>query len=118
MNEVTIEEAKKMIGTEFVYVTNDGATVPAYIKKFDPEIGLTALSLDTKLSDGYCPRAEELKTESDGTFCILGINFSIPGHRNLHDVLSLLHEIKTTGKYKSRKTLEVLDFSPSCAFGE
>ena len=48
-----IEEAKAMQGTEFIYVYADGDEIPAFVKKFDPEVGLTCMSLEAETRDGY-----------------------------------------------------------------
>jgi len=90
-----IEEAKKMQGIEFTYVFGDGDTVPSYVKKFDPEVGLTCLSLDTETKNGWKPTDEDV-LEADGTFCVVGA----PAN-DLPECLRILAVIKESGSFSS-----------------
>jgi hypothetical protein len=90
---MTPEEAKAMVGTEFVYKYKDGDSIRAYVKKFDPEVGLTCMTLDTETArDGY----RENDTEEDGTWCVMGYKFP----KRLQPALVALQIIKDTGEYE------------------
>jgi hypothetical protein len=104
---IAIEEAKKMVGTEFEYIFTDGDSIRAYVKKFDPEIGLTCLSLDTVTENGW----KDPNPEEDGTMCVIAFDFKNP-HHEFSEALSKLEEIRDTGKY-----LAIPGYgSISCAF--
>lgn len=94
---LTVEEAKQMQGVEFTYVFRDGDTIPCYVKKFDPEVGLTCLSLDTKTKAGWRTKDPDL-LEADGTFCVIGIPAD-----DLDRCLSVLEGIKEDGVFESRR---------------
>lgn len=94
---MTPEEAKEMIGTEFVYVFEDGDTIPAYVKMFDPEIGFTCLSLETQTAEGWKPEKDDPGLEEDGTFCVIGYDSDNYSHV-METALKCLTEIKETGK--------------------
>ena len=90
---MTPEEAKAMVGTEFDYVYSDGDRVRAYVKKFDPEVGLTCMTLDTETArDGY----RHSDSEEDGTWCVMGYKFP----KGLARALLALQIIKDTGEYE------------------
>ena len=91
---MNIEEAKKMEGTEFIYQFSDGDTIPAYVKKFDPEIGLTCFSLQTETVKGWKPSPGSKHLDSDGTFCVLAVDFD---NHPLEKALMVLDEIQSTG---------------------
>ena len=93
-----IEEAKKMEGTEFIYEFPCGDTIPAYVKKFDPKIGLTCLSLTSETEEGYQPNSSDPALEEDGTFCLIGVNLR-NGYHKLQACFNRLKEIKETGRY-------------------
>jgi len=84
-----IEEAKKMEGTEFTYIFEDGDTIQAYVKKFDQKVGLTCLSLTTQTKDGWKPNDKEF-IEADGTFCVIGA-------RSIPKCMAILEGIKEKG---------------------
>ena len=65
------KEAKAMEGTEFTYIFSDGDEIRAYVKKYDPAIGLTCLTLDTETRDGWTD-TDARTLEPDGTFCVIG----------------------------------------------
>jgi hypothetical protein len=104
---LTIEEARKMIGTEFDYIFENGDSIRAYMKKFDPEIGLTCMSLDTITEKGW----KDPNSEEDGTMCVIAFDFKC-GHK-LSEALSKLEEIRDTGKYVGTPQS---GFGVSCAF--
>jgi len=92
---MTPEEAKKMEGTEFDFVYEDGDSIRAFVKKFDPEIGLTCMTLSTKSNrDGYYPD----NREEDGTWCVIGSDFR---YHSLSNAFAKLDMIQKTGKYVS-----------------
>ena len=93
---MTIEEAKKMEGTEFIFVYEDGDEIKAYVKKFDPKIGLTCMSLETESRDGWKGNPET-QHEDDGTFCVIGHDFK---NGSLNRALFTLDKIKSTGRFK------------------
>ena len=96
---VTPEEAKAMEGTEFIYEFSDGDTIPAFVKKFDPEIGLTCMTLEAESTrDGYQPTWQQDR-EADGTWCVVGHQFRLPSH-TLEGALSVLTFIRDTGRYR------------------
>jgi len=94
-----IEEAKAMEGVEFIYEYSDGDTVPAFVKKFDPEVGLSCLSLATETTrDGWT--ADEV--EEDGTWCVIGVQLKFSEYHSNHTMataLAVLAVIKEMGRY-------------------
>jgi len=96
---MTNEEIKAMVGTEFTYVFEDGDTVRAYIKAFDPKIGLTCFTLESKSRDGYSPTLwrTDLCAE-DGTFCVMAVDLEFA---DLSAVIDRVAEIKATGRYQA-----------------
>jgi hypothetical protein len=89
------KEAKAMQGTEFIYITGDGTEIKSYVKVFDERIGMTCFSLE--------PADEEMETwgmgiEEDGTFCVVGYNFSNERH-TLDDCFRDLEIIRDTGRF-------------------
>jgi len=118
--KINLEEAKKMVGTEFIYEFPGGDTVPAYVKMFDSEIGLTCLSLDTKTAEEWQPGKGHLALEEDGTFCVIGVDlkhgkergFSTP--HTLDRCFYYLREIKKNGKVQGISNSSGRDVS--CAF--
>jgi hypothetical protein len=113
---MTVEEAKGMLGTEFIYVTMDGDKMLAYVKAFDPEIGLTCWCDSPTTTDG-----EDLTVlwddEEDG-FCCIGHNFK---YHNIEDALVDLQEIRDTGELRPFDRAKDANpksalFAPSCSF--
>lgn len=99
---MTIEEAKKMVGTEFIYKYSSAEdTVRAYIKKFDPIVGLTAITLDTKTEIGGWKPTDPFIMEEDGTWCVIGVDIAVHG---LQCALDYLSEIKATGMYVTKRS--------------
>jgi hypothetical protein len=52
MRIMTVEEIKAMVGTEFVYVFEDGDGIPAVVAAFDPKKGLTCLATTSETTSG------------------------------------------------------------------
>ena len=50
---MTNEEAKEMQGVEFTYFYSDGDSINAYVKRYDPKIGLTCYTLETETRMGW-----------------------------------------------------------------
>lgn len=101
MSYMTLKEMKAMEGVEFTYIYSNGDTIPAYIKKFDPKIGLSAFTLATKTRDGWA----SLKTvKEDGTWCCASYNLKNRVGKDRTDTLKriskFLTQIKNTGKYQ------------------
>jgi hypothetical protein len=98
-----INEAKGMLGTEFIYVFPDGDEIPAYVRAFDPEIGLTCWSLDSVTKMGWENWDENpSRVDPDGTYCLLALNirdYSWLADHSLDKALKHLKEIKETGRY-------------------
>jgi len=67
-------DAKSVEGLEFIFHFNNGDTLPCYVKRYDPKIGLTCISLDTKTANGWSPRIGHPALEEDGTFCVIAID--------------------------------------------
>ncbi|KKS16773.1 MAG: hypothetical protein UU74_C0033G0005 [Candidatus Woesebacteria bacterium GW2011_GWA1_41_7] len=108
---MTPEEMKLMIGTEFTYIFEDGDSIPAYIKAFDPEIGLTCMTLDTETKEGWKPGPGSSVLEADGTFCVIGVRFK---KCTLQCADNILTYIKETGEYKQSES--ILSHFYGCAF--
>lgn len=111
---LTIEEAKALVGTEFTYFMQEGVSVPAFVKKFDPEIGFTCISLDTEFSNGWKPAKYQTSIEEDGTFCVVSNDLRNPKNRKLRmeQVLDALTRIRDTGEYRHAVSRGV----PACSF--
>ena len=99
-----------MVGTEFTYVYPNGDSIQAYVKKFDPEIGLTCMSLETESAWGH----KCAKTEDDGTWCVIGMSFK-RGPFVLKRALAYLDQIAKTGGYMPSGTLRGCGI-PNCHF--
>jgi hypothetical protein len=115
--QVTLEEAKGMLGTEFLYIYPDGETVRGYVKAFDLKVGLTCFSLETEASRGWTghPNSER---DPDGTWCLIGFDFSKGDNCYsfgcpVKQALKVLTEIRDTGKHKVSYGS---NGSASCAF--
>ena len=110
---MNLKEAKEMEGTEFTYVFEDGDEIRAYVKKFDPEIGLTCMSLETKTRDGWGPRLASHR-EADDTFCVTAVDC----RRMKKEVaLRILQEIRDTGKHlEGQPRISVAGPNLRCAF--
>ena len=108
---ITPEEAKAMEGTEFIYEFSDGDTIPAFVKKFDPEVGLTCMTLATESTrDGYRPPLSQ-EIEADGTWCVMGYAFT---RTSLDAALAALTIIRDTGRCLAGSTGSV--GATQCAF--
>lgn len=93
IGKLSIDEAKKMIGTEFTYVYEDGDTILAYVKAFDPEIGLTCYTLETETAEGWV--SDNVEIDPDGTWCVMGYRVGV---HELSDMLTELAHIKNFGR--------------------
>lgn len=111
---LTIEEARKMRGTEFTYFFGkSGESIPGFIKEFDPEIGFTCVSLQLKTNMG----TEFPDTEGDGTCCIVAYNFKESSDFTLEDALLDISLIERTGALNSEfRSSFMFPISPICAF--
>jgi len=103
-------DLKSLEGTEFTYIFEDGDTIRAYVKKANPEIGVTCMSLETETTMGWKPS----DLEEDGTFCVMGYNF-IDGQSKPKEVWNKLKRIPKTGTYKVDSSTGGGTFS-GCAF--
>jgi len=115
---MTIEDARKMVGTEFYYICPPAGKVKAYVKAFDPKIGLTCVTLETATSEGRRPKRWEAKVEEDGTWCVAAFDFQL-SPSSLYRALADLAEIAETGALDpvSRADFnEGAGLPPSCAF--
>lgn len=88
---MTPEEIKAMRGTEFTYVFDDGDTIRAFVKEYDPEVGLTLSSLEAETVNGWIPDPDVVDIEEDGTFCV----GSYIDYDYINEVMEL---IRDTGK--------------------
>lgn len=106
------EEIKKHLGTEFTYIYEDGDRVKAYIKVYDPKIGMSCFTLADKTRDGWTPGAHK-KIEEDGSWCVIGVDLRVHPESMLVDRVK---EIIETGKFDVRKQNKTgLGFA-NCAF--
>lgn len=122
---MTIEEAKKMVGTEFTYIYSDGDSVRAYVKAFDPEIGLTCVTLDTVTARGSAPASADdpnndgwaAHLEKDGTWCGLAADFKKAKNiKKLQGiVLKILEGIARHGHHRVVENNFSIS-APHCAF--
>jgi len=111
---MTPEEAKKMEGTEFIYVYEDGDTIQAFVKKYDPKIGLTCLTLETESRMGH--RGQ--KQEADGTWCVVALDFMKEGRKAKKKALRWLEKIRDTGQFTGQglRPSNSDSSSPVCVF--
>lgn len=106
---ITIEEARAMRGVEFTYYVK-GDSVKCYIKAFDPEIGLTCVSLGLITKRGIRMR----DTEGDGTSCVMGYDFK-KRSASLPRALKALSLIDRTGSYRAGVSGTICGYA-HCAF--
>jgi len=92
-----IEEAKKMEGAEFTYKFEDGDTIRAYVKKFDPDKGLSCWSFSLKTDGGQIIETLNEDEEKEGACCLIGFDFTVYDE-DLPRALDLLEEVKNTGR--------------------
>lgn len=110
-NLMSIEEAKKMVGTEFIYETSV-YKIRSYVKAFDPTIGFTCYSLDTVDELDFSPSLIcKLDLSDDDTFCVVAYNFDV---HPIEEALEDLQIIKYTGRLGDKGIPEY--GAPSCAF--
>ena len=113
---ITVEQAKAMVGTEFIYVFEDGDEILAYVKAFDPEVhGLTCYTLDHTTRDGWkkIDHGQDETDMPDGTWCVIGGSIKVFGVDNF---LKKLEIIKTTGRYVTNHSEGVFSTFAGCAF--
>lgn len=73
MNEMSIEEMKAMVGTEFTYnFGNTGDSIRAFVAKFDERVGLTCLAIDDETVQGH----KLNHARKDGIICLISIRRS------------------------------------------
>lgn len=92
---LTVEEAIKMRGTEFIYVFEDGDVIGAYVKEFTPEVGLSCHALSDITNKGYT--FPESAKDDNGEVCLMGYN--IEKNSILEEILIVLEGIKNTGMH-------------------
>jgi hypothetical protein len=110
-----INEAKEMLGTEFTYVYPDGDTIRAYVKAFDPEIGLTCWTLESETKSGWKKEGRPEKSiDKDGTYCCVALNFKT-GSFGVSGALAVLQGIKDTGEYMPQGG-SLFGSTPTCSF--
>lgn len=103
------KEFKAMEGTEFIYVFEDGDTMPAYIKKVDMEEGkATCWSFSLTTEKGHTFKPLNSDEEAEGACCLLVC-------KDLTDVNRYLTEIAETGRYVKTITHAFGGFS-GCVF--
>lgn len=112
-NTFTLEDAIAMRGTEFVYEWPNGEQIKAYVKEFNPDIGMTFWTLEEKGSYGWKgqPGTEH---DPDGTWCLVGVDLK-KNPDSLEYCMEVLEEISKTGMRKPGES--VLGFGTStCSF--
>jgi len=101
---LTVEEAIKMQGTEFIYEFLNGDTMPAYIKKFDPKVGLSCWSFGFVTKQGHKFEPISAEEKAEGAVCLIGVNCK-GDDLALNRALKYLSEIQRYGSYiKERHT--------------
>jgi hypothetical protein len=93
-----IEEAKKMEGTEFTYEFEDGDTIRAYVKKFDPDRGLSCWSFSLETDGGQIIEILNEDEDKEGACCLIGFDFTVYAE-DLPAALDLLEGVKNTGRF-------------------
>jgi len=89
---MTHQEALAMQGTEFIYIFEDGDTMPAYVKKVDLEkmlISCWSFSLTT--DQGYVFWPKDRNEEIEGACCLCA-------PKTWERINDLLTQIKETGR--------------------
>lgn len=94
-DQVTIDEAIAMRGTEFIFMFNDGDTIKAYVKAFDPNVGLSCFTLEDETAAGHEMPPEE---NEDGR-CVIGFNFK-ENPETLDAALRDLFAIRERGEFR------------------
>lgn len=92
-----IKEAIAMQGTEFTYQFLDGDTIQAYVRKFDPKVGLSCWSFGLVTERGFIFEPKDREEEREQACCIIGFNI-IDEPEKKRAMMRVLEEIKTTGK--------------------
>lgn len=94
---LSTKEALAMQGTEFEYEFGDGDTIRCYVKKFDPNKGLSCWSLGLATKRGFVFEPETKDEEAEEAVCIIGIDF-VEYYERLNLAYEILNEIKHTGR--------------------
>ena len=97
MEDMTNEQIKEMVGTEYLYVFLDHSEVPAVVAAFDPEIGLTCLATDIETSTG-----EDIlwMKDENGNICLTGYT-AVQIQQARKSLSRTLRSIKILGYYKA-----------------
>lgn len=95
---LSIDDAIKMQGTDFIYTFKSGDTMLAYIKKFDPKVGLSCWSYSLTTDKGLVFDPLNKDEESEGACCVIIYNFEEEGD-TLERAMAVLDEITLTGSY-------------------
>lgn len=104
----------KMVGTEFLYKTRDGDTIPAIIAAFDPKIGFTCLA--TAMVTGEGVEISDRDLDENGNLCLISYT---PKKSNFKkDITHCLNAVKKTGIFDLSAKPEPLPFAsgPVCNF--
>jgi len=102
---ITIEEALALQGTDFTYYFNDGDSMLTYVKKFDPEVGLScwAYSFITD-RDGHVFKPKNAEEFLEGACCNVSYNMKTHPH-SYAAMMQTLAEIKHTRSYTQSETV-------------
>ena len=97
MKNMTDEQIKAMVGTEFLYILGSRTTFPAVIAAFDPKIGLTCLAISLIDSNGEdCSH----DVDDNGNLCLVGYDSEELKNRDSRAKISFtLRSIKHLGQY-------------------
>jgi hypothetical protein len=72
MKNMSVEEIKAMVGTEFTY-TDGESELPAIVAAFDEKVGFTCLATDLETNKGVDLSG---RVDENGNFCLVGVNRS------------------------------------------
>jgi len=89
---MTIEEAVAMQGTEFIYQFSDGDTIQAYVKKFDPEKGMSCWSFGLETENGFKFKPRTTDEAAEVAICVIGFDFR-DSRDSIEEALTWLTEI-------------------------
>ena len=95
---ITIEEAVKMQGTEFIYEFVNGNTIEAFVKKFDPKRGFSCWSFDLITDQGIEMDPLNKEEDEESACCLIVCDFA-KNPEDLEYALKALTEIRDTGRY-------------------
>lgn len=97
MRNMTYEEIKEIVGTEFTYVFEDNSEIPAVVAAFDPAIGVTCLA--TALIDSFGHDFSH-NLDANGNLCLVAYNAEALVSK-LPKITRTLRSIKYLGYYKT-----------------